>query len=81
MYNCGSYISVRNHSALSAHNSSDLAALWPGVEVVAGALEGDSLHVSLNTNLNIRMIKHLLWENLFKYSHTLQRTGYKHIKR
>lgn len=69
VYDCGSYISVRNRSALSAHDSSDLAALWPGVEVVTGALEGDSLHVSLNTNLKITMIKHLLWEKQFNYSH------------
>lgn len=71
VYDCGSYISVRNRSALSAHDSSDLAALWPGVEVVTGALEGDSLHVSLNTNLKIinHNKTHLLWEKQFNYSH------------
>jgi len=51
----GSYISVRNRRALSAHNGPDLAALWPGVEVVTGALEGDSLHIALNANLHIRI--------------------------
>lgn len=53
---------------MSAHDSPDLAALWSGVEVVTGALEGDSLHVALNTNLNIKskINKHLLCINQLK---------------
>lgn len=53
-YSFGSYVSVGNRSALSAHDSPDLAALRPGVEVVTGALEGDSLHGAFNANLHIK---------------------------
>lgn len=49
------YISVRHNSALSAHDSSDLAALWSGVEVIAGALVGDPLHGAFNANLKIKI--------------------------
>lgn len=49
---------------MSAHNCPNLAALWSRVEVVTGALEGDSLHTAFNTNLNIKngIKKHLLCE-------------------
>lgn len=51
----GAYISVRHSSALSAHDSADLAALWPGVEIIAGALVGDPLHGAFNANLKIKI--------------------------
>lgn len=45
------HVSVGDRGALPAHHRPDLAALGPGVEVVARALEGDALHVALDTNL------------------------------
>lgn len=48
----GSYISVRNRSALSAHDGPDLAALWSGVEVFDRGLGREPLHVALDTNLH-----------------------------
>lgn len=65
IYATRSYISVRNRLALSAHDGPNLAALWPWVEVITGALEGDSLHTAFNTNLGVKNLysKHLLCEN------------------
>ncbi len=54
-YKFCSHVSVRNWRALSAHDCSDLAALWSGVEVIFGVLGGDSLHFALNPNLHIRI--------------------------
>jgi len=60
----GPHVSVGDRGALPAHHRPDLAALGPGVEVVAGALEGDPLHDALDTNLaqevsgaNLRQIR------------------------
>lgn len=67
---CASYVSVRNRGALAAHDGADLAALRSGVEVFSGALEGDSLHTALDTNLLVEINmtnKHLLKEDLLKY--------------
>ena len=47
----GAYVSVGDRGALPAHDRSDLAALWSGVEVVTRALERDALHLALDTNL------------------------------
>lgn len=49
----GPYVSVGNGTALWAHRSPDLAALWSGVEILSGHLDGKSLHSTLDPNLKI----------------------------
>lgn len=58
IYSLCSYISAGNWSALLAYDSPDLAALWAALEIFLRDVDGQPLHIALNTNLNVNVNIH-----------------------